>query len=129
MKIYQVYEYGGEYECRYDYIIKSFMSKEKAEEFMKECEAAEEEMIKLRDKCYGCICYHRDFEKFNNFNELINDIKNYCDKFELDDEDAKEEGIDITESKNFDYIECQNSLLYEWFDYPSFEVEEVEVEE
>lgn len=56
MKIYQLHEYGGEWEDRYDYIIGSYLRKERAEEEKVKAEKMEKEyttqIVKLYDSYF-----------------------------------------------------------------------------
>lgn len=58
MKIYQIHEWGGEWEDRYDYIVSSYLSKEKAEA---EKERLEKEQAGIM-KCNECPIYFCPFE-------------------------------------------------------------------
>ena len=42
MKIYQIHDYGGEWEDRFDYIVGSYLSKEKADAEMEQLKSDEE---------------------------------------------------------------------------------------
>ena len=103
-KIYQIHEYGGEWEDAYDYIRSSYLSEEKAKTEMERLEKEENELQELRDRCQNCPLI---------FNKKDVNISEYCDKYEWGyDEDYKEES-------------CLNEY---WTHYDSyFRLEEVEV--
>ena len=114
MKIYQIHELSGEWEDRYDCIVASYLSKEKAyaEKERLEKEIAEE------PKCNECILYFCPSEcSFDCVSgeckeHAINEIKKRCKEYEPINEENKDR------CKNFDY-----NSYYDTF----YKIEEVEV--
>lgn len=82
MKIYQIHEYGGEWEDKYDYIVGSYLSEKKA--IIKKEQLEKEE--KIRQKCNSCPLYYCQEECDNNcdgcLDRSIQKIKTYCNKYE-----------------------------------------------
>ncbi|MBO5828840.1 MAG: hypothetical protein J6R59_10385 [Paludibacteraceae bacterium] len=118
MVIYQLHEYGGEYEDTYDHIIGSYLRKERAEEEKAKAEAEEKKRREKSERCQNCL-FLKDIAKDNFaslenlFNTVVDEFSDYCDEVELIEDDY---GID-----------CENWEV-SW-DEPTFEIEEVEVEE
>lgn len=110
MKIYQLHKYSGEWEDFHDYIIGSYLKKERAEEEKKKAEAEEKELIERSHRCANCPFLEEDFK---NLNDLLSEYPDYCTEAKLEDEDY---GID-----------CEN--YYTHWDESTFEILEVEVEE
>ena len=54
MTIYQIHEYGGAWEDSFDYIVGTYLDKNKAEEELKRLEEKEEN----RPKCEECCLYY-----------------------------------------------------------------------
>lgn len=113
MKIYQIHECGGEWEDRYDYIVASYLSEEKAIVEKERLEKEQEDFIKQTEKCSKCPLYNR--------NRNINDVGKYCDNYE-----PFEEGVhDPNEYDESDL--CVNHVYYHsWYD-GYYCIEEVEV--
>lgn len=86
MKIYQIHKYGGVWEDSYDYIVASFISKEKADVEKERLEKEDEEL----SKCCECPLYYCPgdcslscgTEKCKNF--IMSELKTYCDKYAPD---------------------------------------------
>lgn len=120
MKIYQIHEYGGEYEDRYDWIVASYLSKEKAQAEQERLELEEEE----RRKCGCCPLYYcepdcdGDCEKCNDSEYKIKKAKEYCDRYEPFDKNKHDQEECATEK-------CVN--FYYVFDDSFFKTEEVDV--
>ena len=113
MKIYQLHKYGGEWEDSFDFIIGSYLRRERAEEEKAKAEAEEKELREHFKRCFDCP-YTEDFEDgFVDVNVLVSENPNYCNKAKLESGDYG--------------ISCENSY-YHW-DEATFEIEEVEVEE
>ena len=74
MKIYQIHEYGGFWEDRFDDIVGSYLSEEKALAEKERLEKEEGSYIKQMEKCSKCPLYNR--------NRNINDVGKYCDNYE-----------------------------------------------
>lgn len=81
MKIYQIHEYGGEWECSFDYIVSSYLSKDKA--------IAEKERLELeeekRQKCNSCPLYFCERECDSDCDECekhkSEKAREYCDRY------------------------------------------------
>lgn len=113
MKIYQIHEYGGEWEDSYDWIIASYLSKEKAEARLLELEYEE----LLRRKCDKCPLYLHYDEDISVI-ELVALTKEYCNKCEPDDPLLVDDDI---------YIECKNyDPPYDFSYYKIVEIEVIE---
>lgn len=106
MLIYQLHEYGGQWEDSFDYIIGSYLKKERAEEEKAKAEAKEKELIEQHKKCNDCPYL---YDAFISNDELLS----YCPKAKLKEYE--------------DDIDCEN--YYTHWDESSFEIIEVEVEE
>lgn len=80
MKIYQLHRYGGEWEDTYDYIIGSYLRKERAEEAL--TQAQEED---LKQQAYGKHCLNCPYMSAYNpgvdvdYTALEDEMKQYCD--------------------------------------------------
>ena len=111
MKIYQVHEYGGEWEDAYNYIIGSYLHKERAEEEKIKAEAKEEQLMEHCDRCNRCPFL--EDEPFADIDKLKEKYFYYCDEAKLESDDYG--------------ITCKNYFC-KW-DKSSFRIEEVEVEE
>lgn len=111
MKIYQLHECGGEWEDYHDYIIGSYLKKERAEEERVKAETKEKELMERSHLCYYCPFLEEDFANLNN---LMSEYSDYCNEAKLEDGDFG--------------IECANYYFAHW-DEDSFYVKEVEVEE
>ena len=111
MTIYQLHECGGEWEDYRDYIIGSYLRKERAEEEKAKAEAKEKELIEQSNKCGRCPFETEDFDKLD---DLLVEYSDYCDKAVLR---SDFEGC----------IYCEN--CYSHWDEMRFYIEEVEVEE
>ena len=108
MKIYQLHEYGGEWEDAYDYIIGSYLRKERAEEVMAQAKLQDESDRELSRRCNRCPftnCWEPD-------DKVAKQCEQYCDKFKY---------IDLGD----DGFDCGNYTTH-WNDV-YFRIEEVEV--
>lgn len=110
MKIYQLHEYGGEWEDSFDYIIGSYLRKERAEEEKVKAEAKENELAERGRKCNRCPFLEH---LYANLDDLIAKHSHYCSEVKLKDDEWG--------------ITCEN--YYSHWDESSFEIKEVEVEE
>ena len=110
MKIYQLHEYKGEWEDFSDYIIGSYLRKERAEEEKAKAEAEENESREQSKKCYYCPFLDEDCSIID---KLLLEYSDYCSQADLIETDY---GID-----------CLNS--YSYWDEATFDIKEVEVEE
>lgn len=118
-KIYQIHEYGGQWEDAYDYIVSSYFSEDKAIAEKERLEMEEEE----RRKCESCPLYFcedecdGDCEECNKHN--VEKAKAYCDKYEPFDK-AKHDPEEYDESDG-----CVNRYLH--YENSYYKIEEVEV--
>lgn len=110
MKIYQLHKYGGEWEDHFDYIIGSYLHKERAEEEMLKAKSKEEELSERGRKCNRCPFLEHPFA---NLDDMIVKHSHYCSEAKLEN---SKWGID-----------CEN-YCSQW-DEAFFKIEEVEVEE
>ena len=108
MKIYQLHEYGGEWEDRYDHIIGSYLKKERAQEEKWKAQLKEKLLIEHSERCEDC-----PFIGESTYNFIENRYSDYCSKMDLEETEC---GYD-----------CKN-YYYKW-DKSSFKIVEVEVEE
>lgn len=113
MKSYQIHEYGGEWEDKYDDIVGSYLSEEKAIAEKERLEKEQEDFIKQAEKCYECPLYNKD--------RNINDVGKYCDDYE-----PFEEGVhDPDEYDESDL--CVNYVYRYLLNDSLYRIEEVEV--
>ena len=108
MKIYQLHEYGGQWEDAHDFIIGSYLKREDALEAKWNAQLEEKLLIEYSERCEDCPFIG---EPAYDFMEC--GFPNYCSEMELEE---TEHGFD-----------CKN-YYYKW-DESSFEIVEVEVEE
>ena len=107
MKIYQLHKCGGIWEDTYDWIIGSYMRKERAEEEKAKAEAKEREQQEQSNKCEDCPYLYDSF--------LTNDeLLSYCPIAQLEKDECGN-------------VDCQNYMTHLYESY--FRIEEVEVEE
>ena len=111
MKIYQLHKYGGLCEDSYDYIIGSYLRKERAEEEKNKAETKEKESVEQGIKCFSCPFIEQDNEDLDS---LLSEHPSYCTKLKLS---KTEYGI----------INCDNYSGH--WNYATFSIKEVEVEE
>ena len=83
MTIYQLHEYGGEWEDKYDYIIGSYLRKERAEEEKMRAEQAEILRQQQAKKCADCPLCNEFY--FDYFEDVAKACARYCDKFDRND--------------------------------------------
>ena len=119
MKIYQIHDYGGEWEDRFDYIIGSYLSKEKAEAKMEHLKSDEE----LAMKCNSCPLYYcsNDYDCGMNCNQcnFIERAKQYCDRYEP---------FDANKHNPEEYDRDDRCINYDYhMDDHFFRIEEVDV--
>lgn len=111
MKIYQLHKYGGEWEDHYDYIIGSYLHKERAEEAMAEKHASDVREKEYAEHC--AMCPYWNYED-SDYADLRDKMIAYCDHSDIRyDEDGE--------------LVCKASCLL--YDYSNLRIEEVEVEE
>lgn len=112
MKIYQLHEYGGDWEDSYDYIIGSYLHKERAEEEKLKAEVAEKKSVEQHKRCnHECPFIG---EPYNTCDTLLTIWGGFCNEAKLEDDGMGK-------------IYCENRYIH-WDDF-LYEIEEVEVEE
>lgn len=112
MTIYQLHQYGGVWEDKYDYIIGSYLRKERAEEEKLKKEQAEALRRQMADKCCICPIYNHYFDDAET--AMVAGAK-YCDMFSARYDEAGD-------------VDCSN--YYDgWMDGSLYRIEEMEVEE
>ena len=112
MRIYQIHKCGGQWEDSYDYIIGSYLKKERAEEEKVKAEKKESTRIERHKKCCNCPIVDNDLQA-DTLEYAKHTCGSYCGNAQ------------IYEDK-FGYG-CEN---YECsWDDSSFSIDEVEVEE
>ena len=112
MKIYQLHEYSGEYEDFRDYIIGSYLRKERAEEEKIKAEQAECTRQERYKKCNDCPIIDTDLQS-GTFEAARNLCSKYCNHAQI-----------YEDKFGFD---CEN---YEGnWDEATYQIKEVEVEE
>ena len=102
MIVYQLHETNDEWG---DYIIGSYLEKEKAKEEKLKKEVEEKEIREQVSKCENCPYI---------FNENFSEDLNYCSKVQL-------------HKNSHDEVDCLNYLDHWWHSY--YYIEEVEVDE
>lgn len=112
MKIYQLHEYGGEWEDSYDYLIGSYLHKERAEEEKLKAEALEKKLVEQHNRCNNDCPFIG--EPYNTRHTLLTMWNGFCNEAQLEDYGDGE-------------IYCKN-MYFHW-DISSFKIKEVEVEE
>lgn len=112
MKIYQLHEYKGEWKDFSDFIIGSYLRKERAEEELAKAEVKEEILKEHNNRCRDCPFLG---EPYCDLDDLLLKHNDYCSEKELED-------LGVSYG-----IKCKNYYL-KWFD-STFKIEEIEVEE
>lgn len=111
MKIYQVHEHNGQWEDYRDYIVGSYLSKERAIAEKEQLEKEEKDMLEWSLRCHECplhISYDEDI-----------DINKYCNKYEP---------FDPSKHNLDDYYGDEECVNEYWnHDDSWFTIEEVEV--
>ena len=86
MTIYQLHEYGGEWEDKYDYIIGSYLNKARAKEEKAKAEQAEVLRQEQSRKCAECpLCNYY----FDDKEAVFEACAKYCDKFSQQDYESR----------------------------------------
>jgi len=116
MKIYQLHEYSGSYEDFRDYIIGSYLRKERAEEEKAKAEVKEAELMKQDYKCNNCPFIETD----EDIGDLLLMYPDYCSSMKLEKYDDYDDYDD-------DIYYCSNRYCH--WDEATFKIKEVEVEE
>lgn len=109
MTIYQLHKYSGEYDDFRDYIIGSYLRKERAEEEKIEAEAKERELIEHSERCENCPF----LESSLAIDKLLSMYQDYCSETELEEDECG--------------IRCDNYIRF--WDESTFEIKEIEIEE
>ena len=109
MKIYQLHKYGGEWEDYRDYIIGSYLHKERAEEEIIKVQDEEFQKQRLSKQCANCPYYTDDIEDNQTLSDLM---RQHCDHSDIRCDDDSE-------------LFCKNFYLH-WTDN-DFVIKEVEV--
>lgn len=109
MKIYQLHQYGGEWEDYRDYIIGSYLHKERAEEEMIKAQDEEFQKQRLSKQCANCPYYTDDIEDNQTLADLM---RQHCDHSDIRCDDDGE-------------LFCKN--FYTHWIYNDFRIKEVEV--
>ena len=80
MKIYQIHEYGGEYEHFYDYIVGSYLDREQAQEEMDRLIEQHAKRKKQEDECYECFRNHSESNKecYKRHDDIFGGCENYA---------------------------------------------------
>lgn len=110
MKIYQLHEYGGEYEDYFDHVVGSFMRRERAEEVKNEMIIQRKKERLQSDKCNQCPIHN---DSYPTIEDYIKVLRIYCDQAEI--------------VENYFGVNCEN--YYCLWEETEFSIEEVEVEE
>lgn len=111
MIIYQIHDISGEWEDYRDYIVGSYLSKEKAEKAVKRLQDKELELQQRSRDCNACEMV--DWMTLEEFSEIKKDILEKCPHFKkvIDDRDGD--------------ISCRNTYFH--WDEHTYEIKEVEV--
>lgn len=120
MKVYQIHEYGGEWEGSYDYIRFTYLSEDKAKLKLKKLEDQE----LLARMCKNCpldycssYCEGEHACETCNEKERIKEAKNYCKRCDI--EKIKDD------CSKYAYIQCTNNSWHHEDSY--FRIEEIDV--
>lgn len=115
MKIYQIHEFGGCYEDEYDYIVGTYLHKEKAEVKMEELNLREKELM----KCNNCPLFFCDnncdtecCETIECRDIRIKSTEEYCKRF-MPKYDTKNETEIYCENYNCKSEESDFQILEE----------------
>lgn len=94
MKIYQIHKSGGEWEDKYDIIVGSYLSLDKAKAEKERLQLEEDKRVLQAQKCDKCPLYlYRIYEKITD--KMVENAKEYrqeylstesrcCDNYEFD---------------------------------------------
>lgn len=112
--IYQIHKKGGEYEDCFDYIVGSYLHKEKAEQELEKLNAALNEQYVYYQKCSNCLA------QFGCSESEIDKIKESCDCFAMEDDES--------------FIGfCKNEVCSydrnDWYEIEEVDVDDEEIEE
>lgn len=115
MKIYQIHEYGGEWEDRFDDIVGTYLDKRKAMEKMVALAEEHKRDVEQSRKCAHCPLWD-DWSRYDDV--ILQKTAEYCTEF------VKQSSSD---SEYEDEFGCINYAGY--VEKTFFRIEEVEVEE
>jgi hypothetical protein len=112
MIIYQLHEYTGQWEDYCDFVVGSYLKRERAEQEKIKAQINEKELIDQSKKCVNCPFLNEDWKKKDI---LLNRHKGYCSMAKLMKDNISKA------------IDCEN--FYFHADEATYEIIEVEVEE
>ena len=129
-KVYIVRSYGGDYEDRWDRNEAAFQSKEKAEEYIKDCEEYDKKVSKeLYDEIENVVNDYaqRIYDKYFDENDELIDpssldaYKNEYDKFDTEGKyDVIWEKYHITQKE---YDNAEDRITYDFYGYSIDEID------
>ena len=111
MIIYQIHEYSGEYEDYRDYIVGSYLNKEKAIAKMKELQWNDREKWTQAALCSECPIIDED--EMEDLDTVLKECSKWCGNAKI-----------IKDRFGYD---CENYQYY--WDEATYDIKEVEVEE
>jgi hypothetical protein len=85
MKIYQIHEFGGQWEDYYDYIVGTYLHKDRAELEMKKLVDTEEAHQKRYEKCQNCPIGDLDLQE-DTFDAMKDACSTYCNRSQIYEE-------------------------------------------
>lgn len=119
-KIYQIHEYGGQWEDAYDYIVSSYFSENKAITEKERLEKEEED----RRKCNSCPLYFCEDNCDNNCKKCgkrrVEKARIYCSRYEP---------FDASKHSSEEYCSSDKCINYDYGEESFFRIEEVEISE
>lgn len=80
-KIYQIHEQGGEYEDSYDYIVGSYLYRERAERELKKLNAASDANYADYKKCFNCPA------QFGCSMDKVDEVRETCENFATENDE------------------------------------------
>lgn len=110
MKIYQIHETGGQWEDYFDYIVGTYLHKDRAESEMQKLVDKEECRRKGRRKCRGCPINHT-----NSVDDSLEAMQKACSEY-CNVADIQEDS---------DYCYCENEVTH--WDDNDYHIKEIEV--
>ena len=108
MKIYQITEFGGEWEDSYEYVEKTYLSKEKAEEELSRLNDELNNAKAMQEMCSECKINYGGINDKEKALKIVGETLCECSHADLKIEN---EG---SESEPYYYIYCENNP--EWCD-------------
>ena len=76
MKVYQIHEFGGQWEDSYDYIVGTYLYKDRAQSVMQKLVDVEESYQKRYENCQNCPIGDLDLNAGN-----LEDMKHACSTY------------------------------------------------